>query len=59
MFLMDKIIKIHTAMLMSCMAFAVSAQTTHYVSDTYAKRQQGYDWVAVSTTPQADRPAKF
>ena len=59
MFSLNKIIKIHTAMLMSCMAFAVSAKTTHYVSDSYAKRQQGYDWVAVSTTPQADGSLKI
>lgn len=59
MFSLNKIIKIQTAMLLSGMALAVSAQTTHYVSDTYAKRQKGYDWVAVSTTPQADGSLKI
>lgn len=62
---LKKINAVSTAMLFSCMAFTVSAtpiasnQTTHYVSDTYAKRQQGYDWVAVSTTPQADGSLKI
>ena len=35
-----------------------TVQTKTYVSDDYNKRKQGYDWVAVETTRQADNSLK-
>lgn len=35
-----------------------TAQTRSYVSDDYHNRKQGYDWVAVETTEQADNSLK-
>lgn len=35
-----------------------TAQTKSYVSDDYHNRKQGYDWVAVETTRQADNSLK-
>lgn len=35
-----------------------TAQTKSYVSDDYHNRKQGYDWVAVETTEQADNSLK-
>ncbi len=35
-----------------------TAQTKAYVSDGHNKRKQGYDWVAVETTKQADNTLK-
>lgn len=35
-----------------------TTQTKTYVSDGYNKRKQGYDWVAVETTKQANNTLK-